>query len=389
MVARALSAKNRLRCAMGAIALPVMATLWLCIAALAPGIHGTAADAARNISWAGDCTTDAELSAGSTRVIHYVVWCGVRSGRVTLRIKRNRGLGLTGFSRTAKASGPGAAGVMRCRELHGSHVFCSARTTGPVTFRGTVTLAPGTRCAAYLELDIGGWTGDSADFPNGCPRAYPPKEPRLREITVKRAEDGLDRDLAGNRAAIVRRAKELLAAWRHGNPVARWAFEDDLIGLPLRPAEQVELEYRDTYFKRFVDVAVEGDWVANNAPTTYAGYEIDEAAGGIIYVGFTVEPVATLEKLRRRLIAPDRFQPFPVTPRYTEAELEKVFKTTFLPRNNPLGKLTIEAGINNIANKIEIETAHVARVRRLITDLYGPEAPFEVVYTPPPSPFYG
>lgn len=282
----------------------------LCAAVvLAADAQALAPDSAGESGRARDCTTEATLSSKGPSVIRYVVWCGVQSGRVTLRIRRQRGPALTGFGHTAKATGPGASGPMHCRSKPGGRVFCNGRKSGPVTFRGTVSVAPGTRCGAKLKLNVWRWTGDSLDFPSGCARSYEEKERHIGQIIRDRAYYGLDRDLGDDRAAIVRRAKGLLSAWRRGDPVARWTSEEEAFGMPLRAAEQVELEYRDTYREHFQDLVEESDWVAKNAPTTYAGYELDEAAGGIIYVGFTKEPEAMLEKLKKRLIAPDRFRP--------------------------------------------------------------------------------
>ena len=331
---------------------------------------------------ARDCTTEARLSSEGPSVVRYVVWCGVQSGRVTLRIGRPRGPALLGFSHTAEATGAGASGPLHCHPRSGGRVFCSGRKSGPVTFRGSVTVGPGTRCAALLSLNVWRWTGDSLDFPSGCPRSYEEPERRLGQIISDRAYYGLDRDLKGDRAAIVRRAKKLLQAWHRGDPVARWTSEEESFGIPLRADEQVELEYRDTYREHFQDLVEEGDWVEKNAPTTYAGYELDEAAGGIIYVGFTVEPEAMLEKLKRHLIAADRFKLFPVTPTHSEAELEEIWNS-FPPQKSPLWGLINMTTIDYLANKIEVGTEHVARVRRLIAARYGPDAPFEVVFARP------
>lgn len=251
-----------------------------------------------------------------------------------------------------------------------------------MTFRGSIAVARGTRCAALLKLNVWRWTGDSRDFPSGCPRSYQERERRIPQIVRDRAWYGLDRDLGGDRAAIVRRAEGLLAAWRRGDPVARWTSEEEAFGMPLRAFEQTELEYRDAYRERFQDLVEEGDWVEKNAPDTYAGYQLDEAAGGIIYVGFTEEPEAMLEKLKRSLIAPDRFKPFPVQPTHTEAELEKIW-ISFPSPKSPLWGLVNGTTIDYLANKIEVGTEHVARVRRLIAAEYGPEAPFEVVFARP------
>jgi hypothetical protein len=260
-------------------------------------------------------------------------------------------------------------------------VFCSGRKQGPVTYRGTVTVAPRTRCSTPLLLNVWRWTGDSLDFPRGCPKSREERVRRLGQIIRNRADKGLDLDLAGNRAAIVRRAKGLLAAWKRGEPVARWTSEEEAFGMPLRAFEQAELEYRDVYRERFQDLVEESDWVEKNAPDTYAGYEIDDAAGGIIYVGFTADQEANLAKLRRQLIAPERFQPFPIPPTYTEAELFQITDKFIEERNN--WKLANMVSINYLANKVEVGTQHVTRMRRQIAIRYGPDAPFLVVFAQP------
>jgi hypothetical protein len=357
--------------------------LLLCVAAmLGAGAQAAPPSSAGASGRAQDCTTEAKLSREGRAVVRYVLWCGVQSGRVTLKIRRPHGPAVLGFSRTAQATGPGASGPLRCRSQRGGRVACVGRTSGPVTFRGSVTVARGTRCTALLSLNVWKWTGDSLDFPSGCPKSYQEGPRRLKQIIRERTYYGLDLDLEGDQAAIARRAKGLLQAWHRGDPVARWTSQEEVFRMPLTAAEQVELEYRDTYREHFQDLIEESDWVKKNAPTTYAGYELDEAAGGIIYVGFTAEPEAMLEKLKHRLIAPDRFKPFPVTPTHTEAELEKVW-FNFPPRNSPLWKLINETGIDYLANKIEVGTEHVARVRRLIAARYGTDAPFEVVFAEP------
>jgi hypothetical protein len=77
---------------------------------------------------ARDCTTEAELSDEAPSIVRYVVWCGVQSGRVTLRIRRPEGPAVLGFSQTAQAAGPGAAGPLHCRPRRGGRVFCSGRS---------------------------------------------------------------------------------------------------------------------------------------------------------------------------------------------------------------------------------------------------------------------
>jgi len=331
---------------------------------------------------ARDCATEARLSDDRPSIVRYVVWCGTQSGRVTLKIRRPKGPALLGFSQTAQASGPGAAGPLRCRAMQGGRVFCSGEKTGPVTFRGTVTVAPATRCTTLVSLNVWRWTGDSRDFPTGCPKAYDEQPPRLQAIISERTFEGLDLDLEGSRKAILRRAKRLLAAWFRGNPVARWTALEEAWGMPLRPQDQVEMEYRETYREHFQDLIEEGDWVEKNATSTYAGYELSDSEGGIIYVGFTAEQDAMLEKLRSRLIAPERFKPFPVPPTRTEAELEEIW-SNFPSEDSPLWGLVNSTHIDYLANKVSVGTEHVARVKHLIATLCGPDAPFKVFFSHP------
>jgi hypothetical protein len=334
---------------------------------------------------AADCTTAAELVTESGSAIRYAVWCGAQNGRVTLRIRRPHGSAPHRFSPTARASGPGAAGPLHC-DSRGDRVLCSGWAHGAVTFRGKIEVAVGSRCSTKLLLNVWRWTGDTLSYPVGCPHAYSERERTVGEILYERSYRGLDRDLAGHHAAKARRAESLLAAWHRGNPVARWGALEEAFRMPLFAPEQVELEYRETYRRAFQRLIGETDWIAENAPSTYAGYEIDEAAGGIIYVGFTAEPEASLNQLKKRLIAPDRFRPFPVTPTYTLAELEKLWLP---PEGHETGswKLVNGSSIDALANKVELTTEHVARVRRMIAKEYGPEAPFEVIYGRPPVPF--
>ena len=356
------------------------AGLALCLAAILPAaVQAAPAGATAKAERPRDCTTEARLSGDAPTVVNYVVWCGVQPGPVTLRIRRPQSSPLRGFSPIAEASGPGACrapalppevqgtGLLRRPQERAGDLPRQRHRRPRDALRGQAQIQ-------RLALD-----GRLARLPTGCPRSYEQPVRRLRQIISSRAYYGLDRDLGDDHAAIRRRARGLLDAWRRGDPVARWTYEEEAFGMPLRAAEQTELKYRDTFREHFQDMVEEGDWVAKNAPNTYAGYELDEAAGGIIYVGFTVEPEATLERLKRHLIAPDRFKPFPITPTYTEDELEAISEE-FILAKSPLLNLVNSVGIDYLANKVELGTQHVARVRRLIAARYGPDAPFEVVF---------
>ncbi len=315
--------------------------------------------------------------------MHYVVWCGVQSGKVSVRIGRPRSSGPVGFSHRAQVHGVGATGSLRCRTVSGEEVLCVGRKTGPATIRGTVTFSPGPPCETPVRVGVRGWTGGSVSTPIGCSNSYHERARSLGQIISERAYCGFDRDLDGNRRAIVRRAKRLQRAWRRGDPVARWTSMEEVFRMPMRAREQAELEYRETYREHFQDL-FEG-WVAKHAAGTFAGYELDEEHGGLIYVGFTVEPEATLARLKRHLIAPDRFRPFPTPPTHTERELEHLAETIW-QQSKSLFRLINSTSVDVLANKVEVGTEHVARVKKLIAKRYGAGAPFEVVFARPAVP---
>lgn len=355
----------------------------LCAGLALPGPAASAITVPPDIAPHGratDCTGEATLAAARPSTVRYVVWCGTQVGRVAFRVGLPRGTTPFGFSHRARASGPGASGPFPCRR-RGAAISCTGQTTGPITLRGTLTVAPGARCAKPVSLAVGTESGGFFGAPSGCPHSYHPRPPGLGEIERFRKENGLDRDLNGNHRAIARRARQLQRAWIDGNPVARWTAEPEVYGVPLRAQEQREMDFRESYKNQFIEV-VEG-WVNKHAASTYAGYGFDYEEG-IIYLGFTVEPEATLEAFKRDvpLIAPEQIRPFPSPPIYTEKELIHLMET-FWPSKGALSRLINSAGVDTLANKVEVRTEHVARVRKLLAERYGPDAPFEVVFARP------
>jgi hypothetical protein len=199
-----------------------------------------------------------------------------------------------------------------------------------------------------------------------------------------RGELGLDEDLEGNRAAIDHRIHGLIAAWRRGEPVARVAAVQ--YGQPLRAADERRLEFRDELLERTVD-ALER-WVPRHAADTYAGYDIDDRHDAILYVGFTDDQDLQLAafKSQVKLFAPDHVRPFPVQPLYAESALIQLEEEVLEPIDSPLVRLINSLGIVTLPNKIEVGTEHVAKVKRLLAERFGPDAPFLVVFARPALP---
>lgn len=142
------------------------------------------------------------------------------------------------------------------------------------------------------------------------------------------------------------------------------------------------MDYRESYRNQFINVIEH--WVEKHAESTYAGYDFNDEEG-IIYLGFTVDPEGTLEEFKHdiHLIAPDRIQPFPVSPIYTLRELIHLWATFWKGR---LLRLVNISSIDVLANKVKVGTEHVVKVRQILAERYGPHAPFEVVFSRPVVP---
>lgn len=187
----------------------------------------------------------------------------------------------------------------------------------------------------------------------------------------------LDEDLRGDRAAIDRRIRGLVRAWRRGEPVAR--VSANVWGLPLRPADQHHFQLRNALLVRTRNAL--GRWVPRNAPNTYAGYSLTDEHGVVVYVGFTGDQDAELTRFKSEVkpFAADHIQPFPVQPLYSARELSKFFcEVTEEPFFG--GPLILALGADVLLNKVTIRTPHIAKVKRLLSERFGPEAPFLVLY---------
>jgi hypothetical protein len=192
---------------------------------------------------------------------------------------------------------------------------------------------------------------------------------------------GFDEDLEGDQTAIDRRIHGLVRAWRRGEPVPRVSAAQ--YGQPFRPVDQRRLEFRDELLERTAS-ALER-WVPRHAANTYAGYEIDDEHGAIFYVGFTGDQDAQLATFKRqmKLFAPEHIYPFPVQPLYSERALYKLEEEVFQPFDSPLARLINSLKVVTLLNKVEVGTEHVAKVKRLLSERFGPDAPFLVVFARP------
>jgi hypothetical protein len=355
----------------------------ICIATLAApasvsGSPGASASLNKGGEYARDCIGNASLRAGRANQVRFVVWCSVQSGKVRLTIRRDHGAPILGYPSLLRPSGPGARGAFRCRRVHQT-IKCAGRAHGPLTLHGTVLVAPASRCQRVF-LHTAGTRFQTA--PIRCPGV---RAPRLQidwgAFRGFRRGLGLDYDIRGDGAAIDRRIRSAIVAWRRGEPVARVTATS--FGIPLTPVEMRRFEFREELLDRTAE-ALER-WVPRHAVESYAGYTIDISGPVIIRVGFTGDQAVRLAEFKRQveLFAPQRVQGFLVPPTYSESQLHQYEEGILGSFDSPIGHLLTSMGTNDEANKVEIGTEHVAKMKRLLLGEFGTLDPFLVVFERP------
>lgn len=325
-----------------------------------------------------DCATETYAPNDQAKKIRFTVWCGVRSDDVSFSLRRPKDERIVDFKAVLKAWGRGATSPFRCSRRYEA-VRCVGRKEGPIKVHGWITVED-ERCALGVNLTL---DGTYIGKPIGCPgvqRFW--RHWSLRYLQSERRRFGFDLDLEGDQAAISRRIRGLIRAWRRGEPVARGTA--DFLGMPLRAGEQREWEYRAEYVSQ-IYAAIE-TWVSQFARDTYAGYYVDHEQGGMIYVGFVGDQE---EQLARFIasggpMAPERLRPFPTPPKYPLARLQEL-QTEVMQMVRSMGEAGFENKINRIridtpANLVEVGTEHVEEVRRLIDERFGQAAPIAVVF---------
>lgn len=250
----------------------------------------------------------------------------------------------------------------------------------------------------YLEVVATDRLGQSVSskFWINIPYSPPPdpeaeERPTYEQILDFREEHGLDLDLKGNEAAINDRIFDLMGDWENPNTpagevaratAARW-------GVPLRQIDAAELDYRLAYEAEAVSAIP--NWATVHASGAYAGYYIDERAGGLLYVGFTggaVKQSELVEAFRESagFAAPDRVRAFASAPSFSLATLISLQNNiTNLARSNG------STGINSVsvaveANRVTVATSDVEGTTAFLNKELGATAPFTVTYVSSPPP---
>ncbi len=237
----------------------------------------------------------------------------------------------------------------------------------------------------------------SQQFWVNIPYTPPPESeaanpPTFADVLNFREDYGLDVDLQGNEFAINERIFDLIGDWHNPNTpnggVARATMEQ--WGVPLRPADVAEFEYRERYLAQAASLMPA--WAASNAPGTYAGLYMDHRAGGIVRVGFTANQVSAVLQLKVSggLMAPGRVGAFPYQPVHTLASLEGSLGTAsqaVAESSAPPGIVSVDVDIPS--NGLRLGTTEVAATKAFAEEALGGATGVVVEAKSPPEEFAG
>ncbi len=249
--------------------------------------------------------------------------------------------------------------------------------------------APG---IVYVEVIVTNTDGkaESERFWVNIPYTPPPdpeaeEAAKFADVLKFREEHGLDLDLKGNEKAIAERVWNSIGDWNTphtpAGEVARASWER--WGVPLRAAEVAELDYRLSYAGQ--DIGAIDAWARAQAPGTYAGTYIDEAAGGLIRVGFTANQGTQIANLKAALslIAPQRvtgFAPVPLNALSALSGLQS--QVMSISSSNPQAQIH-SAGIDILANRVRVGSSNTTAAKSLLDIQLGAQAPITVYHSPP------
>jgi len=213
------------------------------------------------------------------------------------------------------------------------------------------------------------------------PRPVPgsPVPPKFSEIQKFRENYGLEVVFpVENERKLVERIYGLINAWHSpGTPAGEVARASmDRWGVPLRPEDVAELEYRERYLAHNAPLIAQ--WGASNASSTYAGFYMDHRAGGKIRVGFTASQAAKIAELEQQpgIDPDDRIEPFPYQPTRSLVQLKSVSRSfdEGLSSRPDLMSLLTTGSLNVETNAVSMGATNVTPVQSYISEKFGSNA---------------
>ena len=228
------------------------------------------------------------------------------------------------------------------------------------------------------------WVNIPHTPPPGSEAADPPK---FAEILRFREAHGLDLDLEGDEMALNERIFELISTWHNPNTPAGEVARatEERWGVPLRAVDAAELEYRIAYWQQAV-VAIP-TWAEANASGSFAGYYLDERAGGLMRVGFTSKEIEGINALRDGLDlqAESRIVAFITKPDHSLASLRSLAsQISTAAASNPAAKIN-RVSVASENNEVRVGSSAVAAATSFIQSQFGTGVPI-AVYEAGPIP---
>lgn len=288
------------------------------------------------------------------------------------------------------ANGSDLVDEKACAQTEAPGIECKTEVDAWVT--STEENPPGRLDLEVIITDRLGQTAAERFWVNIPPPPPPPAPgtpipPKFRDIAKFREEFGLDVvDPIANEIELNERIFNLIKAWYEAETsagqVARATM--DRWGVPLRPRDVAELEYRQWLYDVNADRIDE--WVETTRPTSYAGYYMDHPAGGIMRVGFIDNQDEQLESLKASLslVADDRLQIYPTTPTasYISVQETSQLVSNAIESNTTLRGLVVSVSEDEAGKAVYVGTPDVAQVKSILNNMLGSNAPITVEYDP-------
>ena len=221
------------------------------------------------------------------------------------------------------------------------------------------------------------------DVPEPPPPPAPgtPIPPKFAEILNFRNEYGLEKVFpVADEIERNERIFNLINAWYQGDPVAR--ASRDRWGVPLRPEDIAELDYREWFYNVNADRI--DQWVEATSPGSYAGYYMDHPAGGVMHIGFIDNQEEELESLKTSLPleAWERLQVYPTTPTASYLTVRATAQSVLgaIESNSTLANLVVSVEDDEAGKATRVGTPNVAQVEGILDQMLGANAPVTVEY---------
>jgi len=212
------------------------------------------------------------------------------------------------------------------------------------------------------------------------------RPPEFQEIKRFREQFGLDLDIGADKLAINERIFELINACNDPNSylgeVARATTEQ--WGVPLRPVDVDELEYCERYLEQ--DGPLIERWAREPHPGTFAGYQLDDQAGGKLRIGFTQDQSQAVAEFvaKENPVAADRSTTFASVPTQPLATIEATEASVLAKVEEDAQLRNYVASIESpeVGNVVEVQATNPQVVESILRESLGSLNGISVTFVP-------